>query len=420
MRELALLLVVLPVVWLVGSGLRRGMLPAAAYGVLLYTTFLGDLARVQGVSLSVLLAAGLVSHELVRRATGRAVATAPIGVHDVLALMLMAWTLAVTASRSGDLGDARQPIVLAAIIAAGKFRPEFSARDFGQIRKACVAGGAIVALSCLVQYRTGDLTLYGLLEPSIDYEFEFIGRPQGLQGNPNAASLYLLFGYCGALVGCRLERTIEAASALVTCVLIGWALVRCESRSAVAGAMLVTALRAAWAAGLKERGALVTLAAFVPLAWALREVLVGVGEAVFDRPSVQEFGREERWSLAMNVIYGSPFTGDSSVRYDHKSVNFHNDFLQLAANFGLPAVGLFVALLAVLVLVAWRVKCAESGLGWGAWWFLVVLASVVHSMFHVQLVGGICFWMIAGLGLNNLSFSRRTGLVGARAGGARC
>lgn len=383
---------------------------AALYALLIFSTFAGALARPFGLPIPILLGIGVVLLELLIRATAsRPQPWEKPTLFDGLALGLAAWGLLVTAVRSGSLEEVRQLLVIALILLAAKLRPRLGDEGWRELALACVLGGALVAVACVLQMRTGDPTLFGLLELAPKYLREEANRPTGLQGNPNAASMYLNFGLCGCLglLGSKPRRLWRTGALISVALLIGWALLLCQSRSALGGGGMVVAMWCVWVLSRRPRLALVATGVFAGLLVVAQKSALRFGELILqEREGLDELGREERWSLGVDIILDNPLMGDPYAKFDYELANYHNDFLQMGAEFGLPAVALFLGLLASLFFCLWG-AVEESPGGLAAMAAFLMLATVVHGMFHVQLRGGIAFWFLIGLAANYRNYRRR-------------
>lgn len=392
-----------PALWLLWRLLARRQRMPVLYAMLLYTTFLGSLVRLpSGVSLPITLAAGIVFLELLL--LGSRARRIRIGINrlDVLVLALAVWAVLATTLNNAGPSMARESIILALVVFATKFRPDLRPKDFRLFTIALLMGGVVVALVCITQSVRGSPSLFGMLDLAEKYRLERVTRPTGLQGNPNAASLYLLFGVCAGLMLITSHMTKRSLAAIGTAlVLIGVALYYCESRSAIIGAIFVAGTRLGWMVGFRRAAPFLIAAGAASLVLLVPEQVSSVGQQMFEsRGGFDETGRSERWQLAWEVISNNPILGDPNATFHHRAVNYHNDILQLAGSFGIPAALFFVAILSILGRFFWRASGLETGDGHARLLLLVLLGGFIHGMFHVQLLGGICFWMLMGLGFN--------------------
>jgi len=398
-----------PLLWLALQALRGPSRMTALYGVLLYSTFLGTLARLPGgLTLPIAVAGLIVALELLSNGWPRANKAEPI---DIWIVALAVWALLVSGFRAGISGSAvealREPLILVVVVFASKLRPQFSEQGLRSLLRPLAAGGAVVAFVCITQTITADPTLFGLVQVESSM-LELVGRPRGLQGNPNNAAFYLLLGYCGTLALARgtasmLHRMLWIAGAAV---MFG-AIVMTQSRSALSAATVAAALQIGVVFRLGRWTPFLVVAAAVFAFFVFPEVIVAVGENLLTERELLVTGREEQWSLAFQTIGEHPLVGSTEVSHFGQSINYHNDLLQLAGYFGLPAAALFALILGRLVWFAWTLSARQRdpGVGWAM--LLIVSAESMHGLFHVQLLSGISFWMFVGLCIHNQQLRAR-------------
>lgn len=398
-----------PALWLMWNVARSRQPMAAMYGLLLYSTFLGVLARLPGgLTIPIVLAGTIVGWELLSNGWPRTRHAEPL---DVLIVALAAWVFLVWGFRVGVTGvfageSAREPLVLAIVVLASKLRPQFSVEGLHFLLKPLVAGGVVVALACTAQIVMADPTLFGLLEVNRQDMLSLVGRALGLQGNPNSAAFYLLLGYCAALslarspgADARDRGTWFACAGLIV---LG--ILFTQSRSAFLAASVVGAFQAAVMLRMGRWTPVLVLCAAGFVVFVFPEVILAVGENLLSDRVLAATGREEQWAKVLQVITDNPLFGSTTLSHGTK-INYHSDLLQLAGYFGLPAAILFALTLLRLLRFSWALSLnPRTGLGWAM--LLMVIAEMVHGMFHVLMLSGIAFWMFIGLCVHNPELRR--------------
>lgn len=403
-----------PIAYFLAALVRRRQ-SAYAYALVLYSTFLGHPVVVAGLSLSVYLTALIVVVEALRFVGGRS-RIASIRTIDVLAVLLLCWwLLSLTYHEATDISALRPPIVVCLILLATKFRPHFDASDFRILSFALMCGGLLVATACIIQAQYSP-SLYGVLRDVAALDSTPVPdvRPTGLQGNPNAASLYLIFGYCATLSHITSQRSSRRVLRLILAIgllsLIVWALYLCQSRSAILGLVLASTL--ASRSFRIPTWLLVFVSFLVGGVMSLKpQLLLDVISAVFSRRDAPtDLGREQLWAGVLESVLRSPLLGEPSVVYTRDRPNVHNDFFSQAMNAGLPAGFLFTGLLFVPLVSFLRLSRAHPQSPHAGLVLWICIAATVHGMFHQVLQSGICFWMLIGLATNNTDLQRRVSL----------
>lgn len=394
-----------PLAWLAFRMLEADRRAPYAYAMLLYSTFLGHAATIGGTSVAIPLAAIVIFVEAINF-VGARTRIASLKAIDVLAICLLLWWLISSAYHgSTQLSALRQPMVICIVLLASKFRPQFKREDFTVIMQGLVFGGAVVAIACILQ-DTVSRSLFGVVEIASKYERMTELRPTGLQGNPNAASLYLIFGFCAVLVRGfeswkKGEVFVFFAHTLVFLAIV-WALYLGQSRSALLGLSVVFVLFLGRALDWQYSTTVVVAVGVGVVLLVFPDALFDLLNTIFSRrEDPTELGREDLWNQAIEIMARSPIFGEPDTVFHYERGNFHNDFFAQAVKAGIPAGLIFMTMVLIPLLVTIRLRAFLRFPSFADMVFLLVLASIVHAMFHQVLQGGICFWMVVGLAVNS-------------------
>jgi O-antigen ligase len=207
------------------------------------------------------------------------------------------------------------------------------------------------------------------LSPSVHWA----RRASGPFVNPNHLCAFLLLGLCLSLglIGSRLPRTqrlLAAGCALLQLVTI----VGTRSRAGIVAALLGAGLTLLiLGSGTRRRavGAALGLLVLVGgLTFSDSEALRGRFQNAGQEASFGLGARTETWALASGRIRAAPLLGEglgsfdlqSQARLDAERLRWtrpgaaHNDYLELAGDVGVPALGLAVVGLMILLAQGWR------------------------------------------------------------------
>ena len=179
-----------------------------------------------------------------------------------------------------------------------------------------------------------------------------------------------------------------------------------QSRSGLLAASTIAAFQLGVALRLGRWTPLLVIGTVGVIVLLFPEVLLSLGQDILSEREMRVTGREERWEIAQDVILGEPLFGDAARTYLGRPLNYHNDLLQLAGYFGIPAALLFAAAIGRMLWFAWSVAGREDAAGPGWAMLLVVSAESIHGLFHVQMVSGIAFWMFVGLHIHNRGLNK--------------
>jgi O-antigen ligase len=325
-------------------------------------------------------------------------------------------------------------------------------------RSALCAFGAWIVLNLLLHY--GGLGELGptTLSPSADAStllagltlalaVSWLNIPRGLlflvtglaiaaaavvtivSGSPDAVLLGLNRNYLGFVmaIGIALGCTaLNRRSAVVWLPLLAamiWALIILQSRGAIiaagSGAALAGLMRLSRQFGPK----------LMPVGLTILVLFVGGIAASPKLSQAVQFGRSESdlassdaarfatTDLAIATTIANPVLGIGYGRFpivaDHDArlnffINTHNDFLRLAAELGLPGLGLF------LVLVYLSVTGLRRS---GEWAGLVLMATYLVGLLFANTLSNLAvtapFWICLGLGLGAQSLPTREALPGS-------
>lgn len=293
----------------------------------------------------------------------------------------------------------------AGLFVAGLVWQAGEAKTLVLFRMVGLAGLMSILAGVLQLFVTPDLG--GILE--FPYEREQVGleRPvTGLQENPNAAAYYYLIALAAAWIGAaRVERRAEVGFWMLVGIGCAAMIVLTGSRSGIVGLMVVVVAGVlVWAQERASRLGLVVgllVAGILGLAFGVEFVRT---ERVVELPtrvaeiSIVESNHYGLWVRGWGLVSDSPILGAAEHGFGEGGLNYHNDFVQVAAEQGLPGLVLFLALLWLMVTYIRRglggggsIR-SVSLLGGG----IVVVACIVgfsHTIFHHHLL----FWLMAGL-----------------------
>ena len=376
---------------------------AFAWSSLVYLTFLGSLSRPSGIPIPTVYGAFLVFFVLSSKIRSHK-GIGYLHKADFLSVVLFSW-IAFMILLNGSMDETRllqgsANIIL--ILASTKLTSEFSEKDIKIVLGTAVFGSFIVSIFCLIQAFVSP-NLFGLV---VLNPHTIRGRMVVFESNPNATAFYLLIGFCLSLGISTThpeplnKRLIVRLSTISVSFLTLWSIVLTGSRSAFSGAIFASFIFL-----VSRAKSIVTLfMAMVSLLFllVLGEPLIFLESTLFpNRPDFTSFGRENRWSIGFDIIASSPIFGDASVLFNYKPIVYHNDFLQLAASYGIPAALVFSL---IIIYSIKRIKnsqkiknCTPIQISI----ILLVAGQIVNSWFHGLLLSGICFWTIIGIAINN-------------------
>jgi len=397
---LSSLLIALPALAIVWQLFGQSNRTVGLYALMLYSTFLGDFVRLpSGVSVAMVLGGFILLVGIIQAIRKRTAIPKPNPL-DFLSGTLLLWVANGILMQGGSLAELRGPAVVAGILLTTKLGRQVLPNGFTRLVRAVAAGGIVLAIVCVAQGRFGT-AMYGMSELPAAPGDDTPVRVLGFWQNPNMAAFYLLIGFCAMLQLYRVTRTAIIKPVLLCGAgFVAYAILLTESRAAFIAAILALALWLTMSMRLGVRTAL-TLAVGAPLAvvgTSLREI---VEAQVFpNRPQFIETGRIERWAIGLRAVTDSPLFGDRSLTYDFSAVFYHNDVLQLAADYGVLAGGIFASMLTFVFYSSFRHIRAGDSSRIGEFVLLLLLAGTAMSWFHGLLLSGICFWTLVGLGVN--------------------
>jgi hypothetical protein len=386
--------------WIV---VRNGAFRAGIYGVLIFTTFWGTMVTFAGMTAAVLFASAFVAVEFIRLARGRGTLTSP-SLLDLLACCFVIWTLLATTIHSVPIASfVRQPLIILLILAAAKAKTSNDEEVTNAILDGLLVGGIFVTVSIWVQFFVSP-SLFGTVELIRSEDFlqaNFDFRPSSFHGNPNSAALYLLLALGGVLTTLS-SRRLSLASWIPIGIALALlhALFLLQSRSAMIGAILMILF---WVFSNSTILGRVVLSLNLGLVALLALLNPGRIEQKWEllfptRGGFEDgIGREDRWEIAGTIIQSSPLIGEPGLLFMGKWINYHNDFLGVAAYFGLPALLFFALLIGVCAYAAFhRSKLSHADTRLARLVLLLLLGVLFHAQFHQVLLGGICFWFVLG------------------------
>lgn len=244
------------------------------------------------------------------------------------------------------------------------------ARGRRQRRALTVAAVAITSI----------VAAWSLIALYFDPSVHWAHRASGPFVNPNHLCAFLILGLCLAfgLLGSRLprsQRAIAAGCAILQ--LVG--IVATRSRAGIVATLVGAGIALlVLGSGNRRRAIGMALGLLVlvgGLALSDSETLRGRFANIETERSMGLGARIETWTIALGRIRATPILGEGLGSFDLQSQSridperlrwtrpgaAHNDYLELAGDLGLPATGLALIALAILLLAALRVTRAARG-----------------------------------------------------------
>jgi O-antigen ligase len=377
-----------PLVWFV-SRLIVDRNIGWAYAAVVYLGFFGVFSdRLFGVAISSVTTSLLVAYEFVRVVI-RGTRSRFDGLDLAIGGLVLAVGVATIVNSDSVEGLIRTVIVMALVLMTGFRRLDSTLGR--KIFLALAAGGLLVALSVVIQL--WDPLLFGLADPVFGYANS---RYSGVTSNPNAAAFFLLMGLSAMVALITTSRPSVRALWALGVAIAGWALVLTQSRSGLAAGLVLVAI---WAWHSLRGGVRRFASSAVAIGVGVAAIVIfsGTTNTADSSNGTRDYsfgaGREAIWDAGLTAVSEHPWFG-VPVHDASAMPNYHSDFLQLAAQFGLPAATVFAVVFMVLLhrcVIAPPFEPANGGRLLSL--ELLVAALIVSIGGHNVLQSGVAFWV---------------------------
>jgi hypothetical protein len=406
-REIFLLLLVLPALWLVWRAATSTRRPAYLYALVLYATIFSTFQMYPfGLNPANVLAAVAVGFEAFN-AMRRRRPLARLNLMDVGALLLLSWVLLRTVIFGEPALGLRSGLVLTAIIVSTKLRPRMQPEDLRICLNGLLVGGCVVAFAVLIQHWYSP-TLFGLQDHQTALSNLSKFRYTGLSRNPNSTAFMLVLGLAalGSVISwsSRYPKVLRVALEMSLLTLLFSALLLTQSRAGLFTGVAAVVLRVSLLLGASVRSSITAIIILGIAGFATRDLgwLQTVEGSIFmGRPTMASSGRELHVELAIEVMERAPWFGDAGVLVNHARIHYHNATLQIAADNGTPAAIGFLAMLVAAFSGCIRWYAREGGGHIANSLVTLFLAGAMMSMTHDFLSSSISYWLMMGFAVNS-------------------